>query len=85
VFTEKRDEIDLVILDMTMPGLSGGKTFDCLREIDPTVRVLLASGYNLEGRVQEILDRGCNGFLQKPFHLHILSSKLREMLAAAAE
>jgi len=80
VYMEKRREIDLVILDMIMPGISGGETFDRLRNIDPTVRVLLSSGYSLTGKAQEILDCGCNGFLQKPFHLENLSSKVREIL-----
>ena len=80
VYMEKRNEIDLVILDMIMPGISGGETFDRLREIDPAIRVLLASGYSIEGQAQEILDRGCNGFLQKPFHLEMLSRKVREVL-----
>lgn len=80
VYREKRREIDLVILDMIMTGISGGKTFDHLREIDPAVRVLLSSGYSINGEAQEILDRGCNGFLQKPFHLEKLSGKIREIL-----
>jgi two-component system, cell cycle sensor histidine kinase and response regulator CckA len=80
VFMEKRGEIDLVILDMIMPGISGEETFDRLREVDPAIRVLLASGYSIEGQAQEILDRGCNGFLQKPFHLEKLAKKVREVL-----
>jgi two-component system cell cycle sensor histidine kinase/response regulator CckA len=83
VYMEKRGEIDLVILDMIMPGMSGGETFDHLREIDPAIRVLLASGYSIEGQAQEILDRGCNGFLQKPFHLEKLAKKVREVLGRA--
>jgi two-component system cell cycle sensor histidine kinase/response regulator CckA len=66
VYMEKRNAIDLVILDMIMPGLSGGETFDRLREIDPEIRVLLSSGYSIEGEAQHILNRGCNGFIQKP-------------------
>ncbi|MFA6412254.1 MAG: PAS domain S-box protein [Syntrophales bacterium] len=80
VFMEKRNDIDLVILDMIMPGISGGETFDRLREINPEIRVLLSSGYSIEGQAQQILDRGCNGFLQKPFHTENLSRKVREML-----
>jgi PAS domain S-box-containing protein len=80
VYMEKRKEIDLVILDMIMPGMSGGETFDRLREIDPEIRVLLSSGYSLNGEAQTIINRGCNGFLQKPFQLEILSQKVREML-----
>ena len=48
VYMEKRNEIDLVILDMIMPGISGGETFDRLREINPEIRVLLSSGYSIE-------------------------------------
>ena len=80
VYMEKRNEIDLVILDMILPGMSGGETFDRLREIDPEIRVLLCSGYSIEGEAQQIMDRGCNGFIQKPFLLKNLSQKVREVL-----
>ncbi|MEI6610898.1 MAG: response regulator [Deltaproteobacteria bacterium] len=80
VYMKKKDKINLVILDMIMPGLSGPDTFDRLREINPSVKVLLSSGYSINGKVQTIMDRGCNGFIQKPFKLEELSSKVREML-----
>jgi len=65
---------------MVMPKMSGGETFDRLREINSEIKVLLSSGYSLNGEAETIMDRGCNGFLQKPFHLKKLSSKVREML-----
>jgi PAS domain S-box-containing protein len=71
---------DLVILDMIMPGMGGGETFDRLRAIDPQVKVLLCSGYSLEGQAARIMERGCNGFIQKPFSLEALSKKLRDLL-----
>ena len=80
LYMTKRDEIDLVILDMIMPGISGGETFDRLRAIDPEVKVLLSSGYSIDGEANTIMDRGCNGFLQKPFHIEQLSGKLRDVL-----
>jgi two-component system cell cycle sensor histidine kinase/response regulator CckA len=80
VYLEKREEIDLVILDMIMPGMSGGETFDRLQEINSNINVLLSSGYSINGQAQEILDRGCKGFLQKPFRLENLSQKVREMI-----
>ncbi|MEI7636217.1 MAG: PAS domain S-box protein [Syntrophus sp. (in: bacteria)] len=80
IFMEKRNEIDMVILDMIMPGISGGGTFDRLREINPEIKVLLSSGYSLNGEAATIMDRGCNGFLQKPFKMENLSLKVREML-----
>lgn len=81
VYMEKRRELDLVILDMIMPGMSGGETYDRLKEIDPDIRVLLSSGYSINGQAQTIMDRGCSGFLQKPFQLENLSRKVREILA----
>ncbi len=78
LYKEKQGEIDLVILDMIMAGMSGGETFDRLRSIHPGVRVLLSSGYRINGQAQEILERGCRGFLQKPFTLQELSKKIRE-------
>jgi PAS domain S-box-containing protein len=80
VYMEKRNKIDLVILDMVMPGISGGETFDRLREIHPGIRVLLSSGYSINGEAQTIMDRGCSGFLQKPFQMENLSRKVREIL-----
>jgi CheY-like chemotaxis protein len=80
VYMEKRNEIDLVILDMIIPGISGGETFDRLREINLDVKVLLSSGYSINAQAREIMDRGCNGFIQKPFQLGKLSQKVREML-----
>ena len=77
---EKQKEIDVIILDMIMPGISGGRTFDLLREINPDVGVILASGYSAEGEAKKIIDRGCWGFIQKPFKLEELSSKIREVL-----
>ena len=80
VYTKKKDSIDLVILDMVMPRMSGSQTFDELKAIDPDVRVLLCSGYSLRGQAAEILDRGCGGFIQKPFKIKELSVKIREVL-----
>ena len=80
VYMEKGKEIDLVILDMIMPGISGGRTFDILREINPNVAVILASGYSVQGEARAIINRGCQGFIQKPFQLEELSRKVREVL-----
>ena len=75
-----KSEIDLVILDMIMPDMSGGETYDRMKDINPKVKVLLSSGYSINGQATEILNRGCNGFIQKPFKMKELSQKLREIL-----
>ena len=80
LYEEKRDEIALVILDMVMPDMTGGDCFDKLRDVNPTVKVLLSSGYSVDGQASKILDRGCNGFIQKPFKIEHLSKKIREIL-----
>lgn len=76
----KATNIELVILDLIMPGLSGGETFDKLKEIHPDVKVLLASGYSVSGQASEIMARGCDGFIQKPFNMSELSRVVREIL-----
>ncbi|MBI5601840.1 MAG: PAS domain S-box protein [Deltaproteobacteria bacterium] len=80
IYRREGKDIDLVILDMIMPEMSGGETFSRLKEIDPNVKVLLSSGYSLNGQAKSILDQGCKGFLQKPFNLADLSKKVRQIL-----
>ncbi|MDH4205876.1 MAG: PAS domain S-box protein [Desulfobacteraceae bacterium] len=80
IYKRKSDEIDMVILDMIMPEMSGGETYDRLKEMNPDIKVLLASGYSIKGQATEILKRGCNGFIQKPFNMEALSMKIREIL-----
>ncbi len=80
VYKENVDKIDLVILDMIMPGIGGGEAYDKMKEINPKVKALLSSGYSIDGQATEILERGCNGFIQKPFNLKDLSQKIREIL-----
>jgi two-component system, cell cycle sensor histidine kinase and response regulator CckA len=74
--------VDLLILDMIMPGLSGGKTFDRVREIRGDLKVLLSSGYSINGEAEEILQRGCDGFIQKPYTMNELSKKITHIMAA---
>lgn len=83
IYTGKWTEFDLVILDMIMPEISGGKTFDALLEINPAVKVILYSGYSVNGEAQQIMNRGCKGFIQKPFTMAELSRKVREILDAS--
>ncbi len=80
IYEELKGEIDLVILDMIMPGLGGGETYDKMKEIDPNLKALLSSGYSIDGKATEILDRGCDGFIQKPFDMKDLSKKIKEIL-----
>ena len=80
VYQKNKDRIVMVILDMIMPGMGGGETYNKLKQIDPEIRVLLSSGYSIDGQASEIINRGCNGFIQKPFNVIQLSRKIREVL-----
>ncbi len=84
VYREHGKAIDLIVLDVVMPEMSGSETFERLKKIDPKVRVLLASGYTLDGQAQAILKRGCRGFIQKPFSLEALAQKIEAALANGA-
>jgi CheY-like chemotaxis protein len=80
LYRKHKNKIDIVVLDMVMPEIGGGETYDRLKAINPGVKVLLSSGYSVEGMASEILRRGCNGFIQKPFKMRELSRKIREIV-----
>ncbi len=80
VYEKNKGEIDLVILDLIMPGVDGAKAYDQIKEINPEVKALLASGYGITSQVNSILEKGCNGFIQKPFNMRGLSQKIRKIL-----
>jgi PAS domain S-box-containing protein len=82
IYRTEKDRIQLVILDMIMPGMSGEETFDFLRAVNPDIKVILSSGYSLNGMAHGILERGCQAFIQKPFDKVDLSRKVREVLDA---
>ncbi|MBN2299139.1 MAG: PAS domain S-box protein [Deltaproteobacteria bacterium] len=84
MYQANKDTIDLVILDMIMPGIGGGQTYDALKEINAGVKVLLSSGYSRSDQAEEILNKGCNGFIQKPFDMKDLSRKIEKILKKKA-
>ncbi|MBN2298589.1 MAG: PAS domain S-box protein, partial [Deltaproteobacteria bacterium] len=80
IFRENHASIDMVIMDMIMPEMGGGQTYQMLKEIVPDVCVVLSSGYSIDGQAKDIIDQGCRGFIQKPFDLKDLSGKIRKVL-----
>ena len=80
VYQKNADKIDLVIMDLIMPGMNGGETFDRLKKVNPEIKVLLSSGYSINGQASKILERGCDGFIQKPFNLIQLSDKIQQII-----
>ena len=80
IYQSHQGQIDLVILDLIMPYQGGGETFDHLIKLNSKVKVLLSSGYSMNGQAIDIMKKGCKGFIQKPFSIKELSLKLREIL-----
>jgi PAS domain S-box-containing protein len=83
IFRRKAGAVDLVILDIVMPGIGGEEVYRRIKQIRPDVKVLVSSGFDCSGRMPEILKRDGNGFIQKPYSLSELSSKLQEALNMA--
>ncbi len=80
VFQRDGRGIDMVILDMIMPEVNGEEVFRYIRQVRPDVKVLLSSGYSVDGEAREIMEQGCNGFIQKPFDLEELSSVVKSVI-----
>ena len=80
IFGQNQGQIDLVVMDIGMPGMGGHK---CLREllrIDPGAKVLVASGYAVNGQVKETLEAGAAGFVGKPYQVTELLDTVRKVL-----
>jgi CheY-like chemotaxis protein len=79
LYRSRRDEVDLIILDLTMPRLSGKDTLKQLLAVNPAAKVLLSSGYSAE-RVLELGSLGAVGFLQKPYRPRDLAQAVRDAI-----
>lgn len=82
IFSERASEIDLVLLDLSMPGMSGDETLRRMREIDSTVPVILSSGYDKRDLRHRFSTRDLTGFIQKPYTAKRLSDSIWRYLAA---
>ena len=80
VFDKHQDMVDVIILDMRLPGMNGATVFEQLRKINSHTRVLLASGYFDNHLSSVILDNNCNDFIQKPFDFKQLRQKLEKLM-----
>jgi len=80
MYQAQREKIALVILDLVMPRMEGGEVLNRLKQITPGVRVLISSGYGVNGEVSKTLERGAKGFIQKPFDMKELSQVVRSIL-----
>jgi two-component system cell cycle sensor histidine kinase/response regulator CckA len=80
VYKNNQYDIDFVVLDMIMPNMGAADTYVELQSINPAIKVLLSSGYGVDQQTNELLNRGCKGFIQKPFNMKSLSEKIEETL-----
>jgi PAS domain S-box-containing protein len=80
LFREKGSQIDIAIIDMIMPEMDGRACFQELRRIDPNLRVVLSTGYEIDQKIQDVLDQGVSGFVQKPYRLKQLAAVVAEAL-----
>ena len=73
-----KNNIDLVILDMILPNIDGNETYRRIKEIDPDIKVILSTGYDISNKVNELLSAGAVGFIQKPYHIDKLIGMVRQ-------
>lgn len=83
LYNTAQEDIDLVILDMIMPGMSGSEVVNRMREIRSDVKILLISGRKINEETKDVMNAGYNGFIQKPFSINTLSATVREILEIA--
>ncbi len=76
LFTQHKDKIQLIVLDLSMPGMNGVETLNKLRQIDPDIRVILSSGHSQQQIAPEVMVNCRTGFLPKPYDLDTLLSKI---------
>ncbi len=81
IYRTRREEIALVLLDLTMPHMDGAETFRELRRIDPAARVVMSSGYTESEIAPRFANERLSGFLQKPYALYALAQCLRNALS----
>ena len=82
IFNAENGRFNLIILDLSMPGMSGWETLAEIRKIDKDVKVLISSGYDASGTNKEVKKEGANGFIQKPYRMKKLLDSIREVLGA---
>ena len=79
-FTRLKDEVDLILLDLSMPGMGGAQTFTEIKKIDPNVKVIISSGFDKSEASQPLNCNGSTGFLQKPYDMIHLLTIIRKFL-----
>lgn len=80
LYRKEKGKIDLVILDLIMPGMGGRKCLEELLKMNPKVKVVIASGYSIDGPTEEALEVGAKNFVSKPYAMRQMLKVVREVL-----
>jgi DNA-binding NtrC family response regulator len=78
-FKERKDTIDVIVLDIVMPDLGGAEVVEAIKDIDPNTKIMLSSGYGRDRNTADIM-QNCNAFIQKPFRMQELSASLQSIM-----
>jgi len=82
IYQNHKDDIDLVLLDMILPGMGGFEIFQQLQAIDPKVNVVISTGFCFDGEIKEMMQKGCKGCLYKPYGFEEFLSKIESVMAS---
>lgn len=80
IFKEQHSGIDAVVLDLMMPGMDGAEVYSAIKQLDPGARIIVSSGYSIDGSAGHLLRQGADSFIQKPFSLPALCGEIRTVL-----
>lgn len=80
MYQQYGSKIELILLDLSMPGISGEETFHALRQINADIRILLSSGFNETEVTARLAGQNITGFIQKPYTLDTLIEKVQQYL-----
>ncbi|MCX8058304.1 MAG: cache domain-containing protein [Spirochaetes bacterium] len=79
LYLREKDFIDIIILDLIMPGLSGKDTFLELKKINKNVKVIMISGFTEDEKIKDCIENGVYGFISKPFEINVLIDKFKSI------
>ena len=80
LYKQNKSTIDLIISDLEMPEMNGKEVMDKLREVDPQIKVVLSSGGLTEAEEKNVINKGFNGFIKKPYKMNTLCKKMAEII-----
>ena len=84
LFEENKSKIDLIISDLEMPKMNGKEVMDKIRKIDPQIKVMLSSGALTDADEKNVMNKGFNGFIKKPYNMNTLYKKMAEIIEIGA-